>query len=155
MAHCREAKQVKCHLFHRNVDRDSLAVTNNLLTTKDLWINRRRVFCLFFTNTFCFFLSSFSLLLSTGSFRNSTGSGINSTRFDSAHCQQSHKSLQTKGGQITHCHHLPKTHAFSHPFHFFCFNDCTTITFLEVNFNYIFRFWPCYGANAIKIKIKR
>lgn len=27
----------------------------------------------------------------------------------------------------------------------------TTITFLEVNFKYIFRFWPCYGANAIKI----
>lgn len=42
VAHCREAKQVKCHLFHRNVDRNSLAVTNNLLTTKDVWINSGR-----------------------------------------------------------------------------------------------------------------
>lgn len=62
VAHCREAKQVKCHLFHRNVDRNSPAVTNNLLTTKDVWINSGRGFWVF--------LSSFSLLLSTGSFRN-------------------------------------------------------------------------------------
>lgn len=136
MAHCREAKQVKCHLLNRNVDRNSLAVTNNLLTTKDVWINSGRGFCLFFPNTFCFFVLIFIIIVHglVPKWIVEIQLVLESIQLDLTLLTVSNhtKAYKPKGDKLPTVIILPRLTHF--PIHFFFFfNDCTA-----ENHKYIF-----------------